>query len=50
LVSSGNSLIGGTANDFVGSDGVAALTNGNYLVVSQFWDNGAVVFRLEATR
>jgi hypothetical protein len=39
LVSSGNSLIGGTASDFVGSNGVTALTNGNYVVRSSSWDN-----------
>ena len=43
-VSAANSLVGTTANDFVGiSDGVTALTNGNYVVRSAFWDNGAVV-------
>ena len=35
------SFIGSTANDQVGSRGVTALSNGNYLVVSPDWDNGA---------
>ena len=42
-VSSANSLVGGKANDKVGSDGVTALSNGNYLVRSASWDNGTVV-------
>ena len=37
-VSAGNSLVGSTANDRVGS--VTALTNGNYVVSSGNWDNG----------
>ena len=31
-VSAANSLVGTTANDFVGSFGVTALSNGNYVV------------------
>src|SRR5439155_920784 len=38
VVSASNSLIGGTANDEVGST-VTALTNGNYVVSSPSWDN-----------
>ena len=41
-VSTANSLVGTTANDFVSSDGVTALTNGNYVVRSSFWDNAAL--------
>ncbi len=41
-VSSANSLVGSTANDQVGNGGVTALTNGNYVVSSPIWDNGAV--------
>ena len=41
VVSSDNSLVGSTANDNVGYDGVTALTNGNYVVISPYWDNGA---------
>ena len=40
-VSSANSLVGSTLGDMVGSGGVSALPNGNYVVVSPFWDNGA---------
>lgn len=36
-VSSTNSLLGSSANDFVGSDGVTALSNGNYVVNSSIW-------------
>ena len=36
-----NSLVGTTAGDNVGS-GVGALANGNYVVSSQYWDNGAL--------
>ena len=39
VVSSSNSLVGSTANDVVGSGGVTALTNGNYVVSSINWDN-----------
>lgn len=43
LVSSSNSIIGSTANDQVGRGGggnrIAALTNGNYVVPTQSWDN-----------
>ena len=39
-VSAANSLVGTTATDFVGSNGVAALTNGNYVVGSSNWNDG----------
>jgi hypothetical protein len=39
-VSAGNSLVGSTANDYVGDDGVTALTNGNYVVNSYGWGGG----------
>ncbi len=42
-VSSTNSLVGSTAGDSVGSPGITPLTNGNYVVRSTIWDNGAVV-------
>ena len=42
-VSATNSLIGSTAGDGIGSRGVTALANGNYVVESPFWDNGGVV-------
>ncbi|TAK62426.1 filamentous hemagglutinin N-terminal domain-containing protein [Methylobacter sp.] len=41
-VSSANSLVGSTANDLVSLDGITALNNGNYVVHSSSWDNGAV--------
>lgn len=41
-VSASNSLVGSTANDFVGLGGVVALSNGNYVVVSNLWNNGSV--------
>ena len=40
-ISAANSLVGSTENDFVGS-GVTALTNGNYVVSSPGWNNGAI--------
>jgi hypothetical protein len=43
VVSSSNSLVGSTASDEVGSRGVTALTNGNYVVRSTLWDNGSTV-------
>ncbi|MCB1208474.1 MAG: hypothetical protein KDK97_04055, partial [Verrucomicrobiales bacterium] len=42
FVSAANSLVGGTADDRVGYDGVTVLTNGNYVVGSTYWDNGSV--------
>jgi hypothetical protein len=39
-VTSANSLIGSHSNDSVGN--VVALTNGNYVVTSGFWDNGNI--------
>ncbi len=42
VVSAANSLVGSTADDEVGSDGVTVLSNGNYVVSSRYWDNGAV--------
>ena len=42
VVSSSNSLIGASMNDMVGSGGVAPLSNGNYIVASPNWDNGAI--------
>ena len=42
-VSADNSLVGSTANDQVSRSGVMALANGNYVVLSPYWDNGAVV-------
>jgi hypothetical protein len=44
VVSAANSLVGGKANDQVGYggfEGVTALSNGNYVVCSRYWDNGS---------
>ncbi len=41
-VSAANSLVGSRSGDRVGSAGVTALTNGNYVVRSPDWDNGAI--------
>ena len=38
-----STLRGSTASDFVGNGGVTALSNGNYVVRSANWDNGAAV-------
>jgi hypothetical protein len=40
-VTAANSLIGGAAFDYVGDRPPLALTNGNYVVRSSQWDNGA---------
>ena len=40
IVSSSNSLTGSVANDSVSSRGITALNNGNYVVVSDHWNNG----------
>jgi hypothetical protein len=42
-VTSSNSLVGTTASDQVGSSGVTALSNGNYVVSSANRDNAGVV-------
>ncbi len=39
-VSASNSLVGTTAGDMVSNAGITALTNGNYVVASDFWNNG----------
>lgn len=38
-----STLRGGSADDRIGSAGVAILSNGNFLVMSPNWDNGAAV-------
>lgn len=43
VVSASNSLVGAVAGDQVGTGGVYALGNGNYVVSSYRWDNGAIV-------
>jgi hypothetical protein len=42
-VSAANSLVGSTANDFLGYPSVTALANGDYVVVSNTWDKGPIV-------
>jgi Repeat of unknown function (DUF5650) len=42
-VTSSNSLVGTQSSDNVGSPFVYGLPNGNYVVLSQSWDNGTVV-------
>lgn len=42
-VSVANSLVGTTANDQVGLGGVIPLSNGNYVVNSYMWNNGAAL-------
>ena len=42
VVSASNSLVGSTIGDIVGAGGITALSNGNYVVDSFYWDNGAV--------
>lgn len=41
-ISAANSLVGSTASDGVGSNRVAALQNGNYVILSPAWDNGGL--------
>jgi hypothetical protein len=41
-ISAGNSLVGSSPNDGVGSNHVAALAGGNYVIMSPGWDNGGV--------
>ncbi len=43
VVSIANSLVGSTANDRISWSDVTALSNGNYVVSSPYWDNGTVV-------
>ena len=48
VVAPSNSLIGATVNDNVGIGGVTALTNGNYVVSTPFWDKDTVNLDLGA--
>ena len=43
IVSADNSLVGSTAGDMIGSDGIVPLSNGNYVVASGYWDSGTMV-------
>ena len=38
-VSSANSLVGSSVSDNLGNGGARALSNGNYVVISAFWDD-----------
>jgi hypothetical protein len=40
VVDAANSLVGSTTDDLVGRSGITALSNGNYLVRSEYWNNG----------
>ncbi|MEQ9356693.1 CHAT domain-containing protein [Coleofasciculus chthonoplastes] len=42
VVGANHSLIGTQTDDQIGSAGITALTNGNYVVSSPLWNNGAV--------
>ena len=44
VVSQNNSLVGSQANDQVGIGGITALSNGSYVVRSQYWANGAATY------
>lgn len=41
VASTANSLVGSQPNDQVGSGGIVELSNGNYVVMSPNWNNGA---------
>jgi hypothetical protein len=43
LVTDINSLIGGSASDFISNGGITVLSNGNYVVRSSNWDNPSPV-------
>ena len=43
VVSASNSLVGSAAGDLAGYAMVAALSDGNYVVHSPFWDNGGTL-------
>jgi filamentous hemagglutinin family protein len=42
VINSTNSLVGTTAFDNVGYNGVTALSNGNYVISSPYWHNGSI--------
>ncbi len=42
-VTPANSLVGGSSGDQIGQGGITVLTNGNFVVASPYWDNGAEV-------
>ncbi|MCU1396661.1 MAG: hypothetical protein JWM34_5089 [Ilumatobacteraceae bacterium] len=42
-VSGANSFVGTNANDSIGSGGVVALPNGNYVINSPYWERGGTI-------
>jgi hypothetical protein len=42
-ISTVNSLVGGSTGDLVSGEGVRELANGNYVILSVYWDNGDAV-------
>ena len=42
-ISPTNSLVGSSSEDQVGTRGIRMLSNGNYVIMSRYWDNGSVV-------
>jgi Repeat of unknown function (DUF5650)/Putative Ig domain len=42
-ITSSNSLVGTTTDDYVGGHGIYELPNGNYIIHTANWDNGSVV-------
>jgi len=44
FISAANSLVGTKPGDEVGYNGVTLLSNGNYVVASSYWSNGAIHF------
>src|SRR5579859_8198110 len=49
VVSSTNSLVGSATGNWVGGNGITALTNGNYVVRSPFWANAGASLAGAAT-
>lgn len=49
VVSQANSLVGNRAGDMIGSGGVVALSNGNYVISSPNWTRASVTFAGAAT-
>ncbi|MBK8951946.1 MAG: hypothetical protein IPM85_06180 [Chitinophagaceae bacterium] len=43
VISAANSLVGGTASDRVGENGIFVLPDGNYIVLSNLWNNTAPI-------
>ena len=43
VVSTGNSLVGSHRSDYASQQGIIALSTGNYVALSDLWDNGAVI-------